>query len=254
MNRWVEAFCRRIMKPILYIWQHNLVKDSFKLNKEGCNYTKKESIVSSSEVNELFIYKDESWNSIKYIYKLMWNDLFKMKFLQYTSDDLNEDNLCVNKKVSFCGNEIICRSKNIDNDWFFLLINKELKDNYLVEFEAVSSYENTEFQFAFNYSSIGMRYRFNLVDNKELSFEVVYNGFFYNKIFSIPLSLEVNISYNFKIAVKGNSYSFILNDKTVLSVLDEKRILKKGKPVLILWDSKSSNIEVTYKDINIYNI
>ena len=62
----------------------------------------------------------------------------------------------------------------------------------------------------------------------------------------------MNVLYNFKVVVKNNTYSYIVNDVCILSVIDQNKIIKKGKPVFILWDSKKSNIDVTYKDINIY--
>ena len=59
--------------------------------------------------------------------------------------------------------------------------------------------------------------------------------------------------HNFKILVKENIFSYLVNDVIILSVRQLKPIIDYGKLALILWDTTNSNIDVTFKNIKIYN-
>lgn len=251
MNRFTNSICHRI-SPILYKIANRMVKLNYSINLNNIQYSKNELLFSTEDIINNLEIKDESWNQIKYIGDYMWNDLFKWRYLKRTNfvNYLEEDTIC--DKVKLTSESFTCKSSGKKNDWIFIKFEKVLSAPFLVEFDASISTETTEFQFAFNYQSIGERYRFNLTNNKSLSFDVVHKGFFHNHIYSVPCSLKLNTPYNFKILIEDFVFSYFVNDKMILSVYQKKKILKSGNIVLILWDSGISNIDSIYKNIHIY--
>ncbi|MFA5329756.1 MAG: hypothetical protein WC384_18315 [Prolixibacteraceae bacterium] len=211
-------------------------------------------LYSTNDILNNLRYKDETWNQIKYIGDYMWNDLFKWKCLKQTNKEHFIDNNCENTKVIVDNEHIQCKSCGKKNDWIYLNFTKTINVPYLIEFDAKILSKTTEFQFAFNYHSIGKRYRYNLVNNRILSFEVVYGGFFHSEIISVPFSLNLNRFYNFKILVTDNIFSFFVDDIVILSVNQKFPIIERGQLVFILWDSNTSNINAIYKNIQIYKI
>ena len=234
-----------------------MVKKQFKLGllmNENINI---ESLLyDHNQICQNFEYGDQSWDSIKHIGQLMWNDLFcNMPFFQKKNSI--ESNLPIeNSKVVFKQNEFICKSSGIKNDWVFLKNGCVSDVPYSIEFQAKIFNENSEFQFAFHYQNIGCRYRFNLKDNKKLSFEVVEKGCFHNDIFQVPLSLSIGEWTNFKITIFNDKYIYSVNNSTILSVTKIKnlKINNDMSFAIILWDSDNSNIHTCYKNLKIYKI
>lgn len=251
MNRFTNSICHRI-SPILYKIANRKVKRNYSINSNNIQCSKNKLLFSTQDIINNLEIKDEYWNQIKYIGDYMWNDLFKWKYLKRTNhvNYLEEDTIC--NKVKLTSESFTCKSSGKKNDWIFLKFIEELTAPFLVEFDSSISTETTEFQFAFNYLSIGERYRFNLTNNKTLSFDVVHRGFFHNHIYSVPYSLKLNTQYNFKILIEDSMFSYFVDDIMVLSVHQKKPILKNGHIVFILWDSGISNIDLIYKNINIY--
>lgn len=253
MNKITNSICHRI-SPILYRISNSVVKQNYSINTKNIQYSKNELLFSTEEIINNLDIKDESWDQIKYIGDLMWNDLFKWKYLKKTIhiNYLTENRIC--DKVKLADASIKCNSSGKKNDWIFIKFKKELTTPFLVEFDALILTETTEFQFAFNYQSIGERYRFNLTNNKTLSFDVIHQGFFHNHIFSVPFSIKLNQQHNFKILVEESVFSYFVDDEMILSISQKIPIIKNGQIVFILWDSGKSNIDSIYKNINIYKI
>lgn len=253
MNRIVNSICHRI-SPILFKISNHRVKRNFSLNAEKVIFNKKELLFSNEEILNNLEIRDEIWNEIKHIGDYMWNDLFKWKILKKPILNKKNELNTNNSKVFKSEGGIHCKSRGKKNDWIFIKFNRILSSPYLVEFNAKVLTETTEFQFAFNYQSIGERYRFNLINNKILNFEVVHAGFFHNKIFSIPYSLTIGKQYKFNVIIENNIFSFLVDDETILSVRQKKRIIESGNIALILWDSGTTDIDVNYNNIEIYKV
>ncbi len=197
------------------------------------------------------IYKDNEWNHIKHISKFMWNDLYRNRFLQYTNKEDFIDNICPENKIQRKGETIVCESHNQINDWIFLRIPIQGQTTYSFEFKAIIHSVNTEFQLAFNYQSISKRYRSNLVNNRELNFDIINDGFFLNSLMSTPLSLEIGVQHEFKLINTPQNIQYIIDQNIVMSLRLEKPYLTHGDIALIAWDSQNSNIKVEYSDLKI---
>ena len=146
---------------------------------------------------------------------------------QKTNSDILQITIVTIQKLIFGDEYIQCKSCGKKNDWIYLKFKETINVPYLIEFDAKISSITTEFQFAFNYQTIGRRYRYNLANNRLLSFEVVYGGFFHSEIISVPFSLNLNRFYNFKILVTNNIFSFLVDDIAILSVNQKFPIIEK---------------------------
>lgn len=195
-------------------------------------------------------YKDNTWNHIQNIHLIMWNDIFKLPLFQYKGIRL-EDNFCPETKIYKRNNQVICQiNKGIPNEWIFLLIPNN-SDTYEFSFKAQIGTINSEFQIAFNYESIGKRYRFNLVNNERLNFDIVENGAFYNQLYSIPYSLKIDTIYKFTLQVHKNQFKYLINDQKVMGIELKTKKLLKGSIALILWNSSPNPINVIYEDFQL---
>lgn len=214
------------------------------------NYNK--VIMNNDEIIQKIIYKDNRWNYIRCIGQLMWNDMFKFRPFQYRCNSI--DNICEDLYIKRENSSIKCEipSKN-KNEWIFLRIPNRTT-NYELSFDAVVKTINTEFQIAFNYENIGRRYRFNLVNNQRINFDIIENGIFYNSLISTPFTLKLDELYHFKLKVNENKYQYIINGNIVMSVQIKAKNLLKGDIILILWNSGANPINVIYKNLNLKTI
>lgn len=218
------------------------------LDNSSSNY---DIVYDHKKIAERLQYKDNNWNHIKNINLLMWNDIFNFfESFQYKGEEII-DNLCIERKIIRSNNQIICKvCDGIPNEWIFLLIPNE-SDNYEFNFKARIKTINKEFQIAFNYESIGRRYRFNLVDNKILNFDIIEGGMFYNRLNSCPYSLKIGEIHSFTLRVNKNKFKYIIDDNEIMSIeLNTKNILK-GDIALILWNSTPNPIDVIYEDLQL---
>ncbi len=255
MNK-ILNFLGHKIAPIIRAYRSFVVKKQFKLgiSKNENNYIET-LFFDHNQICQNFEYRDQSWDSIKYIGRLMWNDLFYiMPFFQkkHIEPNFPTENL----KVVFKQDEFICKSSGMKNDWVFLKNGCMMDVPYSVEFQAKIFHENSEFQFAFHYQSIGNRYRFNLKKNKKISFEVIEKGCFHNDIFEVPLTLSIGEWTSFKITIFNDKYIYSVNNNIILSIKKIKKFnIKKDMCfAIILWDSDNSNIHTCYKDLKIYKI
>lgn len=253
MNRLLNSFCHRL-KPLLYKRINSRITKNFAKSELPFQIQKNEILYTAGEIINNLHYKDENWNQIKYLETTMWNDLFKINILKKAYPKSINDNDCRKYKIESQDNEIKCKSKGKKNDWILLKFGRRLTEPCLVEFDAKIMTETSEFQFAFMYQNLGSRYRFNLKNNKILSFEVVYGGGFHNDIISEPFSLNINQFYNFKIQIDPTQFQYLVNDKLILSIDQIYPIIDGGEIAFILWDSDTSDIDAVYKNISIYSI
>lgn len=254
MNRMLNSIGHRL-KPILFRYNKYKQTKCFVPGEINDGISRRRRLIYAHEqISSRFEYKDEFWNSIKYLGDIMWNDMFRLLpvFKKKFSIDLN--NQCPNSKVSFQKDEIICKSRGVKNDWIFLKNNIIVDSSYTFEFEAKILNENSEFQFAFCYENIGNRYRFNLKNNRILSFEFVADGCFHNDILNKPLSLPIGEWVQFKITIKKNIYIYTVNNKDILCVKQTHGQVKSNTTfALILWDSNYSNINTSYRNLKLYS-
>lgn len=210
-----------------------------------CNYNSVKTIVPLS-FNDEFTYKDETWNYIKELHHL-----FLRKAIGLAKSI--ENNSCTNSKVFVIGdNKLQFVSRGISDDWIYCIYNKSISNKSVLEFDCVINSIFTEFQIAFNHESIFERYRFRVVDNKELVFEVISGGFFFNDIYSVEFSFELQRQYNIKVVLNENQYSFVVDGEVVLCVEENRVIDGELGFALILWDNnKESNIDVCFKNMKL---
>lgn len=182
----------------------------------------------------------------------MWNDTFKYKSFHVSANI--QDNDCLETFLIKRTNQLECYTPIFNkNEWIFLRIPNKLT-TYEFCFDAKIKTVNSEFQIAFNYESIGKRYRFNLVNNKTLSFDIVNNGEFFNNLIRENLSLNLEEWYHFQLKVHHNIFQYIINNRIILSIKLESKHLLKGDIVLILWNSDAKPIHVLYKNLQLKSI
>lgn len=176
-----------------------------------------------------FIYKDETWNCVKFLPTIFFA---KALHMPYTVSDNEVDNVKIQDITSSSAK---VRAGKRANNWVYWYLDRELPENYLIGFDAVIRSFLTEFQLAFNHTDIANRLRFQVVDNAYVSFDVVRDGFFFNKMFTKPFSFDMHKKYSIKLLVCSNVYSFIVDDRVLLSIKDNTGI-SKGGFVFVLWD------------------
>jgi hypothetical protein len=246
------------LRPILYkfYYKSRQHKKFDSIDSECKLMVGKTSILyDQNQICEHFEYKDESWNGIKYIGDILWNDTFRYLPIFKRDKLIDLEKECINRKVNFNDGEIHCKSSGIKNDWIFLKNKLPINSPYAIEFEAKILYENSEFQFAFFYQNLGRRYRFNLKDNRWLSFEIIEDGFFHNDIFKVPLSLPIDEWVHFKIIVDKDKYLYSVDNIDILCVKQLRDYPKFNTTfALVLWDSHYSNIDTKYKNLKLYKI
>lgn len=209
-------------------------------------------VMDNDEIIQRIIYKDNRWDYIKYIGHLMWNDMFKIRFFQYRNPIV--DNICEDLYIKREDGCIKCDiPSERKNEWIFLQIPNKLAI-YEFSFDAIVKTVNSEFQLAFNFENIGRRYRFNLVNNQRINFDIVKDGIFHNNLVSIPFVLNLGELYHFKLRVNENKFQYLINDSVVMSVQINTKELLKGNIVLILWNSEVNPINVVYKNLQLKSV
>lgn len=247
MKKLIFAFLYRVRNFIL-VYNRNKYENRISYYK-GDFPEYNNVVMNNDEIIRKMIYKDNRWNNIKYIGQLMWNDMFKFPPFQYRIPII--DNVCEDLYIKREENCIKCEvSPKNKNEWIFLQIPNRLS-TYELSFDAIVKTVNTEFQIAFNFENIGRRYRFNLVNNERLHFDIIENGIFYNELVNIPFSLNLNESYHFKLKVNENKFQYLINSNAVMSVQIKTEKLLKGDIVLILWNSNANSINVIYNNLNL---
>jgi len=193
-------------------------------------------------VNHL-IYKDETWEKVIN----RWSDREK---IFWGTNIASKDNNCKNTKVHFMQNGMTIKSEGIPDDWIYIIDEREFP-TFELSFNAEFFTKFREIQFAFRHINFYNRYRFR-IENKNIHFDIVYRGVFFNSIHQRAFELELNTSYHFKILITKNSYNFYSNNVLLLGVRELFPLLKSGTMGFILWDlASSSNISAEYNQIQL---
>lgn len=251
MKKLIFSFLYRVRIFILFYYRN---KYKNKISYYEGDFPEYNNVVmNNDEIIRRIIYKDNRWNYIKYIGQFMWNDMFKFPLFQYPISII--DNECKDFYIKREKDCIKCEisPKKDKNEWIFLQIPNKLSI-YELSFDAIVKTINTEFQIAFNFESIGRRYRFNLVNNQMIHFDIIENGIFHNELVSIPYSLKLNKVYHFTLKVYENRFQYLINNDVIMSIRINTKKLLKGDIVMILWNSETNPINVIYKNLKLKNI
>lgn len=223
----------------------------YNFSTDEISFRRDSEILTSDELIENLIYKDENWNYIMNIHRMF----------MYRSIGINiklTDNICADYKVEkLSENKLAFKSKGLRDDWIYYYLNKSIEGNFVFEFNSLLNTKFTEFQIAFKHRSISERYRFRVIDNQKLVFETIHGGYFLNEIQSVPFSFELGKNYNIKLLVKNYFYSFIVDDKVIMTIEDTARLLSDGGIALIFWDDSlesSSNIDLLVENPHLYSV
>lgn len=250
MRKLIFFFLHRV-RIIILLFSRNKYRN--KISYYEGDFPKYNNVVMNNDrIIQKIIYKDNRWNYIKNIGQLMWNDMFKFSPFQFHMSIINNEceDLYIKREEKCIKCEVPFPKKN---EWIFLQIPNKLP-TYELSFDAIIKTINTEFQIAFNFENIGRRYRFNLVNNQRLHFDIIENGIFHNELISLPFSLNLNVIYHFKLKVHENRFQYLINDNVVVSIQIKAKKLLKGDIVLILWNSEANPINVIYKNLNLKNV
>lgn len=175
-------------------------------------------------------YKDENWN-----YVVNLESLLKSRY--YGRKPTLKDNPCDPKKLTIIDEmSVTIDAPAKPNNWIYWYLEQDLGTSYILEFDTTIRSHFTEFQIAFKHLGIADRYRFRVVDNKSLVFEVITKGFFFHGIQSTPFSFELNRPYKIRVEVINSSYAFVVDNEIVLAVRDKSKLLKEGGIAFIFWD------------------
>jgi hypothetical protein len=205
--------------------------------------------ISGDNLSEEFDYKDETWNEIRFISQCLRHAYWKTPAIPIM------ENECRNDRLIFTGRDIqIYAEGKTPNRWVFLPYKKSLGSIYAIDYDIRIFSEFKEIQFGFNYESIAKRLRFMILDNRELVFQVVENGTFYQPLKSVQLSFILGRQYHVRIEVIKDSFFYYVDGKLLMSL---RAVLHEAKDsqniVLIFWENKNQReIKATLENISIY--
>ncbi|MBR3152411.1 MAG: hypothetical protein IKF52_02205 [Clostridia bacterium] len=188
-----------------------------------------------------FLYFDE-YNSII-------SNMFNLKNLD---KNLNEKYYVKNNVI-----EINSRKKDGEN-WLCFEFKNKITDDFIFSFEYFQENSFCEFQIAFNYIDLKNRNRFIIMENEYALFDYISNGKFYPPIYRQECkNILRNNTYN-KISLihNNNEYSFVINDKCIMSVKEKEKLLQGNDIMIVLWEnyrnrqifSKIKNIQLQIID------
>lgn len=132
---------------------------------------------------------------------------------------------------------------------------KKYRGFYLSLFVSVDTVFS-EVQFAFNYRSIDSRLRFNIVDNRKVTFDVIHGGMFQN-IAEKRFSFRKGKEYFVEIVFCDGCAFFAVDNKVLMSVkvTDDEFLLNRGELVMICWNMlDNSSIRARYREVNLKSI
>jgi hypothetical protein len=192
--------------------------------------------ISGEAIKDDFIYKDESWNEIKFIHARGILDWWRIGPIPFV------DNPCTTRRVAFSG-----KSLSIDNAepntlrWIFLRHIHPLGTTYAIEYDVTVGSEFSELQFAFNYRSIMDRSRFMIADNRTLIFETLTQGSFLPAFASTPLRLEIGRKYHTRIEIIGDSFRYIIDGEPRMSLTIKALAARPGDSFALIFFEKESD-------------
>lgn len=159
-------------------------------------------------------------------------------------------------EIKHCnGNLIINTDEKIDT-WIYLVSKQKYPSTYAVEFDFTPHTEMEEMlQIAFCAHSLARRFRFNLIKNKNLAFEIIDKGCFtyylngkgwgsFKKECSLPLHKVAHV----RLEVIENVYALYFNKELVMAVEVGKYVPASTNLYIIFWngveEEKKMNLEI----------
>lgn len=159
-------------------------------------------------------------------------------------------------EIKHCnGNIIIDTNEKIDT-WIYLVSKQKYPSTYAIEFDLTPHTEMEEMlQIDFCAHSLARRYRFNLIKNRDLTFEIIDKGCFtycidekewkkLKKECSLPLHKVTRI----RLEVIENIYALYFNNELVMAVKVEKYVPVLTNWYIIFWNGietgKKMNLEI----------
>lgn len=169
-------------------------------------------IIDKGISEENFVYRDESWNHVKYMGVMGLAD-----WLGYPNVAVDDNGTSTDRLQFNDGNLTVRSEEQSALRWVILKYHKPLGSVYAVEFTAEIESVFTELQFAINWKSIAERDRFMICNNRFMVFQNVYKSAFLKWLQERPVSLDFGKPVFFRIEVIEDTYSIIINRKTEMS-------------------------------------
>lgn len=159
-------------------------------------------------------------------------------------------------EIKHCnGNIRIDTDEKIDT-WIYLVSKQKYPSTYAIEFDFIPHTEMEEMlQIAFCSYSLARRFRFNLIKNRYLAFEIIDKGCFtycideegwgkFKKKCSLPLHKVTHV----RLEVIENIYALYFNNELVMAVKVEKYVPVSTNWYIIFWNGietgKKMNLEI----------
>ncbi len=225
---------RRFVEELRYHYKGSVIRKNYVSSENAeiiCNFKEEISLFENYE------YKDEKWNYIHNLYQYR-KSIGKSKPLKFDNNICNECNKC-----KFVGDNVaVITSKPQKENWICFYYKDFLPDSYTFSFEIKIESVFKEIQIAFKYANLGNRLRFIIRNNREVCFECVSDGEFYNKIHRRPISLVMGKYYKISVTVNKEIFSFTIDDMEIFRIISKKPDLKLGNKLsLILYNPDDDN-------------
>ena len=192
-------------------------------------------LIEAGISEENFVYRDESWNHVKYMGVMGLAD-----WLGYPDLPI-DDGVPTTERVHFENGDITIRSEEPSElRWVILKYRKPVGSVYAVEFTAKIDSVFTELQFAINWKSIAERDRFMICNNRLLIFQNVWKSAFLRWLVEKPISLDFGKPVQFRIEVIEDTYSITIDQKSEISfTLPSLPAAESGYFAFILFEKTS---------------
>lgn len=155
-------------------------------------------------------------------------------------DSVPEDAPTARYERIFSNNTLKIRTDSASNHWVYLASKTKQPTTFALDFDFITHTPCKEtLQVGFQSSSLAERFRFNLVDNKEIKFEVVDDGFFtFNSLwdkYRIPYSIEEGRKLNVRLECIESNFILYIDNDTVMAIHVNGYIPKESNWYLIFW-------------------
>lgn len=252
IRRLIDNISNHLLTPIKNICYKRYRKEletQFLQSDKIITYKIKKQLYDSLSFFKTADFIPDSWSVIRHM-----SDFYNLHFLHLPVPLKYPSNRKLSPLKSFASKHII-DSFSRENEWIYYHV-KNFEKNVLIELNVTFHSVFTEFQFDFFHKSIYERLRLMVIDNNKLVFEIVSKGFFFTDLRTVPFSFELNKKYNVRIIILENAYSFVVDNKTIMTVEDKKGTTHNCYDLaFILWDNKPhSDIHITIQDFNIFSI
>lgn len=242
----IAAFIKNKAYSIKHENRRHMIYGNMELLKGCRKYCFTNDLVQNKRLEELLLFKDESWNYIKNLPQYQ-------RLLSKGQHPDWEDNVCDVGKYSISGDIINVKAKACSNNWLCFYINESLPDEYELSYDICIHSEFTEVQTAFKYADLGNRYRFMIKDNNTCLFEAVYEGDFLDSFVEVPFSLELDKKHRICVRVKENIYELYIDGESILAIGETgEKSISGNKACIILWNkTDSTDIDCEISNISI---